>query len=60
MDAACSLCRTLQEDCGGHWNTRRGATTNVDGKRGRSTLDMYDEEPDHDANAYQPGDVADD
>ena len=60
MDAACPSCRSLQDDCGGHWNTRRGATPVFDGRRGRPTLDVYDNEPDHDANAYQPGQDADD
>lgn len=56
----CTGCAAAGKDCGGHWNRKVRPLPERGGTRGRVTLDVIDDTPDEDANAYQMGEASDD
>lgn len=48
-ETGCPSCAALKRNCGGHWNAGRRRKPAVKDIRGRVTLDVIDEDGDHDA-----------
>lgn len=47
LEPGCTSCRALADNCGGHWR-RTPRPADLDGIRGRVTLDVIDGDVDHD------------
>jgi hypothetical protein len=48
-EPGCPSCAAVGHDCGGHWNAGRRRKPAVRDLRGRITLDVIDDDGDHDA-----------